>query len=175
MRAERYGENSSTGEKLKVVAIGASEQTRRIKEAVARRAYEIFQSRGSSRSNELEDWRQAEAELMRPRCSGQMSIDGTVWVGLDGTIFKDGTVEIWIAPRKMTICGTPRMSNMNAYGKDTGACCRVGMIFHALDLAVEIDPSCVTAKFRGPSLQILLRKAQTKQAKPQEEAKAAAA
>jgi HSP20 family molecular chaperone IbpA len=46
------------------------------------------------------------------------------------------------------------------------------MIFHALDLPVEINPSRVTAKFNGSSLEILLRKVQ---AKPKQEARAAAA
>jgi len=33
------------------------------------------------------------------------------------------------------------------------------MIFHVIDLTCEIDPSRVTAKINGSSLEILLRKA----------------
>ena len=64
MRTERDRKQSRTGEKLRVVAVNAIEQTRRVQAAVARRAYEVFESRGSAPWHELEDWRQAEAELV---------------------------------------------------------------------------------------------------------------
>ena len=172
MRVETARKHSRTGEQLKVVTVNENEQTRRVQEAVARRAYEIFDSRGSASWHELEDWRQAESEVLRPRCSGQMSLNDALWVGADAAIFEEGTVEIWVAPRKITICGKPRVSNVNAHRKHIGLHSVGEMIFHALDLPVEIDPSRVTAKFNGSSLEILLRKVQ---AKPKQEARAAAA
>jgi hypothetical protein len=143
-----------------------------VQEAVARRAYEIFESRGSAPWHELEDWRQAEAELVGPRCSGEMNLDGTLWVGTDAAIFEQGTVEIWVAPRKITICGKASVDKVDAHRKHIAPRQGRQMIFHALNLPVEIDPSHVTAKFNGPSLEILLRKAQ---AKPWQETQPAAA
>jgi hypothetical protein len=87
MIVEADRKHSRGEEKLNIVAVGASEQTRRVQEAVARRAYEIFESRGSACWHELEDWRQAEAELVRPSCFGRMSVDGTLWMGTDAAIF----------------------------------------------------------------------------------------
>ena len=75
MRSETDRKHSRAQKKPRVVAVPASEQTRRVAEAVARRAYEIFESRGSAPWHELEDWRQAESELVRPRCSGQMNLN----------------------------------------------------------------------------------------------------
>jgi hypothetical protein len=170
MRGERDRQHSRADEKVTIVAVSASEQTRRVQEAVARRAYEIFESRGSASWHELEDWRQAEAELVGPRCSGEMSINGSLWVGTDGGILKQGTIEIWVAPRKITICGEANM--VHAQPKHVSPHQSRGMIFHPIDLPVEIDPSHVTAKFNGPSLEILLRKAQ---AKPRQESQLAAA
>ncbi len=172
MRIETARKHSRTGEQLKIVAVNASEQTRSVQEAVARRAYEIFESRGAASWHELEDWRQAESELLRPRCFGQMSLNDALWIGADAAIFEVGTIEIWVAPRKMTIWGKPRVTKVDAHRKHIGSHPGGQMIFHALDLPVEIDPSHVTAKFNGPSLEILLRKAQ---AKPKQEARAAAA
>ena len=172
MRVETAGKHSRTGEQLKVVTVNASEQTRRMQEAVARRAYEIFDSRGSASWHELEDWRQAESEVLRPRCSGQMSLNDTLWIGADAAAFEEGTIEIWVAPRKITICGKPRVDKADAHRKHIGPHPSGELIFHALDLPVEVDPSHVTAKFNGSSLEILLRKAQ---AKPKQEARAAAA
>jgi len=172
MRVETARKHSRTGEQLKVVAVNENEQTRRVQEAVARRAYEIFDSRGSASWHELEDWRQAESELLRLRCSGQMSVNDTLWIGADAAVFAEGTIEIWVAPRKMTICGKPRQDKADAHRKHIGSHPSGEMIFHAIDLPVEVDPSRVTAKFNGFSLEILLRKAQ---AKPKQEARAAAA
>jgi hypothetical protein len=172
MRSERDRKHSRADEKLRVVAVNASEQTRRVQAAVARRAYEIFESRGSAPWHELEDWRQAEAELVGPRCSGEMSLDGTLWVGTDACIFEQGTVEIWVAPRKITICGKATVDKVEAHRKHIAPPKGGEMIFNALDLPVEIDPSHVTAKFNGPFLEILLKKVQEK---VQLEAHAAAA
>jgi hypothetical protein len=172
MRGERDRKHSRADEKVTIVAVNASEQTRRVQEAVARRAYEIFENRGSASWHELEDWRQAEAELVGPRCSGEMSLNGSLWLGTDGAIFKDGTIEIWVAPRKITICGEANMDKVHDRPKHIEPHQSRGMIFHPLDLPVEIDPSHVTAKFNGPFLELLLRKVQ---AKPRQEAHLAAA
>jgi hypothetical protein len=42
--------------KPKVVILSRSEQTRKVRGAVARRAYETFAHRGSVVGHELEDW-----------------------------------------------------------------------------------------------------------------------
>lgn len=172
MRVETVRKHSRAGEQLKILTVNANEQTRRVQEAVARRAYEIFDSRGFASWHELEDWRQAESELLRPRCSGQMNLNDALWIGADAAVFAEGTIEIWVAPGKMTICGKPREDKADAHRKHIGTHADGEMIFHALDLPVEVDPSRVTAKFNGSSLEILLRKAQ---AKPKQEARAAAA
>jgi hypothetical protein len=172
MRAERDGKHLRTGEKVKLAIIAADEQTRRMQEAVARRAYVIFESRGSAPWHELEDWRQAECELVSPLCCGRMTVGDSLWVGADIAVFEEGTIEIWVAPHKITICGKPRVDKVDAHRKHVGPRPGGEMNFHVLDLPVEIDPFHVTAKFNGPSLEILFRKAQ---AKPQQEAQAIAA
>ena len=58
--------NVSESDKPKVIALSWTEQTRRIQEAVARRAYEIFISRASKPGTEGDDWRMAEAEIVSP-------------------------------------------------------------------------------------------------------------
>jgi HSP20 family molecular chaperone IbpA len=168
MGPERDGKHSRTNEKVKLALIDADEQSRRMQEAVARRAYAMFESRGSAPGHELEDWRQAESELVSPLCCGRMTIDDSLWVGADVGVFEEGTIETWVAPRKITICGKPRVDKVGAHREHTGPRPGGEMIFHVLDLSAEIDPSQVTAKFNGPSLEIFLRKAG---AEPEPEAK----
>ena len=160
MRPDSTHKHSRTGEKLKLTPLDANEQARRVQEAVARRAYEIFERRGGAAWHELEDWRQAESELVPPCCGGKMTLNGSLWLGTDASTFEEGTIEIWIAPRHITICGKPRIEKERAASGER----RAEMIYHAVDLPLEVDPSGVTATFHGPSLEIVLRKAQAKPA-----------
>jgi hypothetical protein len=172
MVLEAGKKHSRTGENVKIMAVDASEQTRRVHEAVARRAYKVFERRGSASWHDLEDWRQAEAELVRPCVSGRMSVDGTLWMGTDAIVFEEDTIEIWVAPRQLTICGKPRAEREGAATTTAGGGSypHGEMIFHVCNLPCEIDPSRVTAQFKGVFLEILLRKADAKR-----EVKAAAA
>jgi hypothetical protein len=162
MRIARAVKHFRAGEKVKLAIIDADEQTRRMQEAVAHRAYAIFESRGSAGWHELEDWRQAESDLITPLCCGQMTVGDNLWIGADIAALQEGTIEVWIAPRKITVCGMPCVDKMDDNRKHLGPRPDEEMIFHVRDLTVEIDPFHVTAKVNGPSLEILLKKAQAK-------------
>jgi Protein of unknown function (DUF2934) len=161
---------SRKGEKTKLTLAEANEQTRRVQEAVARRAYAISKSHGFGSRHELEDWRQAECDLVRPLCCGRTTVGDSLWIGIDARIFEPGTTEIWVAPRKITVCGKLRTDGVDVQRIGPGS--DEERIFRVLDLCIDVDPSHATAKFNGSSLEILVRKAQ---AKPQQEARAAAA
>ncbi len=158
----------SAGNKPGVVILNSSEQTREIREAVACRAYELFANRGSAGGHELEDWRQAEAELAKPLSCGLMLLEENLWVGTGVAPFEADSIEIWVAARKITICGKPSSSRVNA---GEGEHRTQKIIFRVLDLPVEIDPSGTTVKLRGRSIEILLKKAKTE---PKQKVKAAA-
>ena len=160
---------AKNGKRVKLTIIDGNEQMRRMQEAVAHRAYAIFESRGSGSWHELEDWRQAESELVRPLCCGRMTSGDSLWIGTDARIFEQGTIEIWVAPRKITISGEPR-SDKDVHS--IGPRSRGARIFRVLDLCIDVDPSHMTAKLHGPSLEILARKVQ---ARARQEAQAAAA
>lgn len=158
MRLKSIHKHPRTGEKVRVTPLNGDEQGRRIQEAIAHRAYEIFERRGGAEWHELEDWCQAESELVRACCCGEMKLNGSVWLGTDASMFEEGTIEIWIAPRRLTICGKPRIENAHAASGER----RGEMIYHAVDLPLEVEPSGVASTFHGPSLEIVLRKAQAK-------------
>ena len=170
MRAGNDEKRSKKGERVKLTIADDNEQTRRMKEAVARRAYAIFESRGSESWHEVDDWRQAESELVSPLCCGRTTVGDRLWIGTDAGIFKAGTIEIWVAPRKITVCGKPRTGGVDVQRIGPGS--DEERIFRVLDLCIDVDPSDTTAKFNGSSLEILVRKAQ---AKAQQEGRAAAA
>jgi HSP20 family molecular chaperone IbpA len=171
MRPVGAEKRSRAGEKLNIVAMDANEQTRRIHAAIARRAYEIFENRGSG-AHEQEDWRQAESELVMPLICGRTTLGDNLWVGSDAAPFQDGTINIWVAPRRLTICGKPHVKRRATAMMESSSRREEEMIFRIIGLPVEVDPSRVTAGLNGTSVEIFLRKTQ---AKLEQEARAAAA
>lgn len=151
----------SDGNKPRVVILNSSEQMRKIRQAVACRAYELFANRGSAGGRELENWRQAEAELTKPLSCGLMQLEENLWVEAGTAAFQAGSIEIWVAARNITICGRPCSSGVNCGNPGFAARSFPEMIFRVLDLPVEIDPSATAVKLNGPSLEILFKKAKT--------------
>ena len=155
MNAEQRRYSRAGGVQIRLM--DATEQTRRIHAATASRAYEIFRSRPSGSCHEAEDWRLAESQLVRPMCFGEMPVNGHIWIGTNLSSFLDGTTELWVSPRQITISGKPcRAPYSNAIETN---CPPDEPIFRVAHLPVEIDPSGVEAKVDEWSLEILLKKA----------------
>ncbi len=171
MTLETAERHSRSGEEVVISAVDANEQERRIHAAIARRAYELFVNRGTG-AHEQEDWRQAESALLRPLCLGRMSLDDSLWLSMDAAHFEEGTIGIWVAPKRLTICGKPRSKGHAIPHAANSLQMQEEMMFREVALPVEVDPSKVTAKFNGQSLEILLKKARPARG---ETAKAAAA
>lgn len=158
MKAQSTRRPSRAGEEVKLRPVSANEQERRVQEAISLRAYQIFKQREGVARDELADWRQAESELLVPCCCGDMLLNGSLWLGTDPSCFEKGTIEIWVAPRRITICGQPRVGKKRFPASAKSA----DRIYRVIDLPLEIDPSGVTTRFCGPSLEIVMRKAQVK-------------
>lgn len=172
MVREREEKHSRGGQEVQVTVMDADEQTRRTQAAVARRAYEIFESRGSASWHELEDWRKAESELVRPLSCGRMKLGDSLWICFDTALFREGTIDIWVASRRLTICGEPRVRRKESAPAQAGSSKGGETIFRVADLPLEIDPVKVTAKFKERFLEVLLGEAG---GKPEPATKAAAA
>ena len=80
-----------------------SNGTRQISAAIARRAYELFEARGSEHGHDCEDWFRAESELLTPIPATVVDTDGgfTVRAELPGFTGKD--VEVLAEPRRLII------------------------------------------------------------------------
>ena len=65
---------AKNGKKVKLRIVDGNEQMRRMQEAVAHRAYTIFESRGSGSWHELQDWGEAESELVRALNCGRTTV-----------------------------------------------------------------------------------------------------
>jgi hypothetical protein len=147
---------------VKIVPVASDEQTRRIHAAIARRAYEIFEQRGSMGWHELEDWRQAEAEVLSKLCFGLTTCDHTILVGTDIAGFEPGTVELWVAPHQITLCGQAQPHEAQT---SKVPLCAAGerFVFREIPLPYEIDPASVDTKMQSRFLEIRLPQARPHQ------------
>jgi HSP20 family molecular chaperone IbpA len=139
-------------DKIRVTVVNATEQARRIDEAIAHRAYQIFELRGGMGWHELEDWRRAESEVRSKRCIGITSSDDVVIVSCDVHGFEKGSVEIWAAPRQITICGKP-ITQLEPAAR---AYPYRGFIFRVVPLPFEVAPSRITTVLKRRFLEIHL-------------------
>jgi hypothetical protein len=145
-------------EKVNVSVLSAEEQTRRVHDAIARRAFQISRTHQDIGSQQVQDWLKAESELLHPLCAGRMPIDGSLWLGTDANVFEEGSIEIWVAPRQLTVCGKPRAGKEAVSPGPIGSS-RAEMVYGVFDLPVDVDPGRVTAKVEGNSIEISLKKA----------------
>jgi HSP20 family molecular chaperone IbpA len=140
--------------KIRIMMVSSAEQARRVEQAIARRAYELFERRGGIGGHEREDWRQAEAEERCKFCFGLTRLGDALLVGCDIARFEDGSVEIWVAPDQMTICGKPfQREEQRPNPKNQPY---QGLAFRVVILPAEIDPGRVVAKLRRNFLEIRL-------------------
>jgi len=138
------------------VGIGnASECQRAISAAIAKRAYEIYQLRGRIPGCDLENWRLAESEVLRPLGSYGM-LDSKEETVISMRCNALGGKEI----DKLEVCVEPRRLIL-AGKKGNGAAARdLTTVYRVLRLKEEFDPSSVklTMKQHGTLLEIQLRK-----------------
>jgi HSP20 family molecular chaperone IbpA len=106
--------------------------------------------------HELEDWRQAEAEIRSHLCVGLTTGDHTVVIGTDAAQFDPGTLEIWAAPRQITICGKSR--SHGAPPVKTPANAEGHTVFRQIQLPCAVDCTEVRTKVHGRFLEIQLHK-----------------
>jgi hypothetical protein len=136
-----------------IIAVSAAEQRRRVDEVIARRAYEIFERRGGEARHELEDWRQAESDVRSNLCFGLSTSIGSVLVGCDAGSFEKGSLEVWVAPRQVTLCGKPLLPRRLSSGPAPVYC---GAIFRVITLPAVIDPNRAFVHWKSSFLEIHL-------------------
>jgi len=141
-----------------------SEHAKSIFDAVARRAYEIFESRSCVSGHDKDDWFQAESELLKPlkvhvRESGDHLIASTELPEL-----RPHEIKISVEPHHLRISGTVNASEGENAGEAVMHSLRYSLqpaeqIFHVLELPVEIDPANAKATLNDGKLEIVMPKA----------------
>jgi HSP20 family protein len=134
------------------------ELSQELNDLISRRAYELFELRGSLHGYDHEDWLQAVSEILRDVPVEITETETGFTIRADVPGFSEKEIEVRVAPRSVCITGqqqeTSEQKNANAVNVER----RSSQIFRAVELPSEIDPSQVRATVSGGVLEIKLLK-----------------
>ena len=134
------------------------ERAGEINNLIARRAYELFESRGFTHGHDVEDWLRAESEIVLtvPVDITETETELTVRAEVPG--FSEKDLEVRAAPRSLCITGQRQEASQHQEGKTVYSERRSSQIFRVLDLPSQIAPDRVNAKLSDGVLEITLSK-----------------
>jgi HSP20 family molecular chaperone IbpA len=126
---------------------------------IARRAFELFQSRGGGHGHDVDDWITAELELLRPyRHDLKQSAEAVVFHAELPCSFTPNQLNVSVESRCLTISGERELEVECVGDIPTHTEKRTERIFHREQLPVDVDPSATTATLKGELLQIMMPK-----------------
>jgi HSP20 family molecular chaperone IbpA len=134
------------------------ELSQEFNDLIARRAYELFELRGSVHGHDREDWLQALSEISRdvPVEITETPTGFTIRADVPG--FSEKEIEVRVAPRSVCITGK-REETLEQNNEETVNVERSSrQIFRAVELPSEIDPRQVNATVGDGLLEINLLK-----------------
>jgi len=141
----------------------ASEEVRgHVREALdvlARRAYQIFESKGRKAGRDLEDWLRAETELLHPARVEIASTPQGLRLRAEVAGFRPSDLHVCVEPRRVTIVGERRQAAQRTSGTTIYSERRAERILRFVDLPVAVDPGRATAALRKGVCEIALPRA----------------
>jgi HSP20 family protein len=137
------------------------ELTPEISELIARRAYELFESRGFEHGQDREDWLRAQSEILVNVPVDIRETDTGFTIRADVPGFVEQDLQALVAPRALFITGKRQEASDQKEGKTVSSERHANQIFRVLDLPYEIDPDTVDATLNDGTLVVTLLKVAT--------------
>jgi len=128
-----------------------------IQNVIARRAYELFEGHGSVNGHDIDDWIEAEVEVVRTyRHDLKELTEAIVFKAELPCSFTADQLIVSVEPRHLMVNGGRDLDVI--CGGDTPAHMekRAQRIFGVEELPVDVDPSRATAKLKGDMLEIVM-------------------
>jgi len=128
-------------------------------DAIARRAFEIFNNNGSWLSHEMEDWLRAESELLHPLHLEMKESDDSLIVRAEVPGFNTKELEINVEPNRLTIVGKHEAQEEKKKARTIYSERCANEILRVVDLPAQVDSSKASATLKDGILSIELPKA----------------
>lgn len=131
------------------VRIGdATECRKAISDAVAKRAYEIYERAGRQPGCDRKNWFLAESEILKPLSCGVLKSKDGVNVSICRSSLSAKDIEVCVEPHRLIVMGHA----------DSDSIIGAAATYRVLSLADEIEPSSVKLRAHGSLLEIKLSK-----------------
>jgi HSP20 family protein len=127
--------------------------------AIARRAYELFESRGREHGHDWEDWFRAESELLRPVSVTMSESEDRISVRANVLGFEAHELKIGIEPRRITILGEKDVRAAGTEGEIQPVVLYPDQILQVIELGTEVTPENAVIEFQAGLLKFELPKA----------------
>lgn len=140
------------------------DRLRELEEAIACRAYELFESRGCAHGQDFTDWLRAESEILQPLQIKVSEYQDRLAVEAEVPGFSLKEVEVSAEPHRLIISGRTGLTDQEAKNTfsreilDNSTEILPKHTFHLLDLPVEIDADKVEATLTAGILNVTLPK-----------------
>jgi HSP20 family protein len=128
-------------------------------DAIARRAFEIFNNNGSWLGHEMEDWLRAESELLHPLHLEMKESDDSLTVRAEVPGFNTKELEINVEPNRLTIVGKHEAQEEKKKARTIYSERCANEIVRVVDLPAQVDSSKASATLKDGILNIELPKA----------------
>jgi HSP20 family protein len=127
-------------------------------DAVARRAYEIFNGNGRAFGRDLDNWLQAERELLHPVTLNITETDEAYTVKAEVPGFTEKEIEVAVEQGRLVITGRKESSKEEKKGKTVCAESRSDKVMRVVELPSEVEADKVTATLKNGVLELVVPK-----------------
>ena len=143
-----------------------SDRIERLKDAISRRAYELYERDGRTDGNDVRHWLEAEKEFLHPVDVNIEETDAEFVVRAEVPGFTASDLEVNVEPRRVTIAGKRELKKETTEdGTFYSEQCS-DEIFRAIELPSEVNAAKVSATLKDAVLEIKIPKAETKKTVP---------
>lgn len=126
---------------------------------ISRRAYEIFENNGHRLGRDLDDWFQAERDVLHSVNVQITESDDSLEVKAEVPGFNEQELQISVEPRRLTIIGERDTRKAEKKGKTVYPEICSDQILRIVELPVEVDAAKVTATMKNGTLELTMPKA----------------
>lgn len=130
-----------------------------LEQTIARRAHELFESRGCEAGYDLDDWLSAEAGIRQSLPIKLSEHEDRLSVEAEMPGFKADEIEVSVEPRRLIISGTTDQADKNTFARELQVeSVKTKYTFRLIELPVEIDARKAEANLTDEVLRISLPK-----------------
>jgi HSP20 family protein len=135
-----------------------TERIHRIYDAIARRAYELYEQDGRADGNDVRHWLQAEKEFLYPVSLNLEENAGDIVVRAEVPGFNANDLEVNVEPRRVIITGKRESKKETKEGESQITEELSEEIVRSLELPCEVDAGKVSATLKEGVLSIQMPK-----------------